>query len=451
LIIELSASTAGENQMSSNLRVVIIGGGTGGLCLAQALHRTGVSVAVYERSRTRTERLQGYRVHINPHGSAALHECLPPELWHAFVGTTGTSGGNFGFVTEQLEELLFLDEETVTGGSAEPHRAHHSVSRITLHQVLSSGLEGVLHYGKEFDRYERNSDGTVTCFFADGTTATADVVVGADGASSRVREQLLPHAERVDTGIRNIAGKFPLTEETRKLLPALIQQGPKTVMPPKGCGMFTAPHELDEGAAITGNGIGGNDETVEHDAVLFDNTTSYLMWAYAASEARFPANLSSLDGSQLRDLVGQMITDWHPVLRRLVAKSPAETVTLIPIRTSVPVKPWPTGTVTLLGDAIHSMTPFRGIGANVALRDAALLARNLIAASRGERDLLGAIGDYEREMIDYGFAAVRAARRAGEQFVSESRFGRIMFKTILRFFSAVPPLKRKVFSDHGTK
>src|SRR5439155_25607012 len=109
----------------------------------------------------------------------------------------------------------------------EPQRAHYSVSRITLHQVLSSGLSGILHYGKEFERYEHNADGTVTCFFADGSSAVANVVVGADGASSRVRRQLLPHAERVDTGIRNIVGKLPLTDETRKVLPHAIQQGAK--------------------------------------------------------------------------------------------------------------------------------------------------------------------------------------------------------------------------------
>src|SRR5256885_5511239 len=108
--------------MSTRTNVAIIGGGPGGLCLAQALHRAGVGVAVYERSRTRTERLQGYRVHINPHGAAALHECLPPELWQAFVETGGTSGGNFGFVTEQLDELLFLDEETVSRGTLDPSR-----------------------------------------------------------------------------------------------------------------------------------------------------------------------------------------------------------------------------------------------------------------------------------------------------------------------------------------
>jgi 2-polyprenyl-6-methoxyphenol hydroxylase-like FAD-dependent oxidoreductase len=55
------------------------------------------------------------------------------------------------------------------------------------------------------------------------------------------------------------------------------------------------------------------------------------------------------------------------------------------------------------------MTPFRGIGANTALRDAVLLRDALVSADRGERDLLAALSDYERSMIDYGFAAVRAS------------------------------------------
>ena len=438
--------------MSQRIQVAIIGGGTGGLCLAQALHRAGVRVAVYERSRTRTERLQGYRVHINPHGSAALHDCLPPELWQAFVDTTGTSGGNFGFVTEQLKPLMFLAEEEIAGPSPEPYHAHHSVSRITLHQVLSSGLDGVLHHGKEFDRYERNADGTVTCFFADGTSTTADVVVGADGANSRMRRQLLPHAERVDTGIRTIVGKFPLTDETRHRLPELIRQGPKSILPPRGCFGFTAPHELSETMTLRTNGIGGNDATAEHDSVLFDNTSSYIMWSYGAHESRFPvADLSTVDGPALRDLAGRLMATWHPAIREMVADSPAESITAITIRTQNPVEPWQTTNVTLLGDAIHNMTPFQGIGANTALRDAHLLARNLIAVSRGERELIEALNDYERQMLDYGFAAVKSSLNAGRQMTSDSGVGRAMFKTILRFFSAVPPLKRKVFSDQGNK
>jgi salicylate hydroxylase len=440
--------------MSQRFRVAIVGGGTGGLCLAQALHNADVDVAVYERSRMRTERLQGYRVHINPRGSHALHECLPPELWQAFVATCGTSGNSFGFITEQLDELLFVEDELTSGADSDPVDAHHSVSRITLHQVLSAGLDGVLRHGKEFERYDRAADGTITLHFADGTTATADVLVAADGANSRVRGQYLPHAKRIDTGIRAIAGKFPLTEKTKQRLPACLHAGPNNVIPPAGCGMFVAPHELGTDHAPTAEGFGANDETATADAVHFDNTGSYVMWAYAANGTRFPrdeTDLSDMDGAALRDLVSRLIKDWHPSLRQLVAESPAQTVTLLPIRTSVKVSQWETTNITLLGDAIHSMTPFRGIGANTALRDAQLLSRKLVAAARGELDLLAAIRDYEAQMIDYGFGAVRVSLRTAEQTISANRVGRSMLKVALRMFSAVPPLKRKVFSELGNK
>jgi len=67
----------------SPFHVVIIGGGIGGLTLAQGLNKSGASVAVCEHDGTSTDRVQGYRVHINPTGSVALHECLPPHLFDA--------------------------------------------------------------------------------------------------------------------------------------------------------------------------------------------------------------------------------------------------------------------------------------------------------------------------------------------------------------------------------
>lgn len=411
------------------IRVAIVGGGTGGLCLAQGLVRAGMEVAVYERSASRTERLQGYRVRIDPDGARALHACLPPEVWQAFLDTTGRGGGGFAFLTEQLESLLLLEEPIERPA---PEAADHSVSRITLHQVLSTGLDGIIQHGKEFQRYERAANGELTLRFADGGTARAELLIGADGASSRVRRQFLPHAQRVAIGVHGIAGKLPLTPETRSWLPPRLVAGANLVTAARDHGMFLAPHELD--------GEQVNDETYAADSALFDNTTSYLMWALATKAP----GLSELDGdgAALRGRAGELIGDWHPLLRRMVAETDPVVVSLLPIRTSVPVDPWPTTNITLLGDAIHSMTPFRGVGANVALRDAELLCRNLIAAHRGDRPLLDAIGDYERQMLDYGFRAVRESLRAANQFVSESRLGRRVFRTVLRTASAVPPLKR---------
>jgi len=92
------------------LHVLVIGGGIGGLALAQGLKKSGVSVAVYERDRTRTDRVQGYRVHINPAGSVALHECLPDRLFDAFARTCGKPSAGIRFVTEQMKLLISFDE-----------------------------------------------------------------------------------------------------------------------------------------------------------------------------------------------------------------------------------------------------------------------------------------------------------------------------------------------------
>ncbi|NJP93706.1 FAD-dependent monooxygenase [Nonomuraea sp. FMUSA5-5] len=435
--------------MTTTKDIAIIGGGIGGLCLAQGLVKAGMKVTVYERDRTPSDRLQGYRVHIDPNGARALHDCLPPELWRAFLDTTGRGGQDFGFLTEQLRTLTVIRNPK----AADRADDHHSVSRITLRQVLLSGLDEHVRFGKTYERYERLPDGRTRLFFADGTSATADIVVGADGGNSRVRQQYLPHARRVDTGIVTVAGKYPLTPETRALLAPRLVDGPNSIIPPKGMGFFTAPHDLDDDFPTTrdftgtgtGTGVTGGPHRIgvtEQEGVLMDNTSSYLLWAFGAAAGRFPAGLASMTGEQLKATVTGMIRGWHRDLLTMVGLSPAEAVTLLPIRTSIPIGPWQPTPITLLGDAIHSMTPMAGIGANTALRDARLLCAELT----GGGDPVEAIGRYEERMREYGFAAVRGSLRAARQFVGESRAARIGFKTFLRGVERIPPLKAKVFS-----
>src|SRR5207244_9233262 len=196
------------------------------------------------RNRVRTDWLQGYRIHISPHGSRALHECLPGELWDAFTATAGRPTAGCGFLTEQMKDLLFLDRDLIAGPEPDPVSSHHSVSRITLRQVLLEGLDDLVEFGKEFVGYEQTPDGVRACF-ADGTAATGDLLVAADGANSRVRRQYLPHAERIDTGLVAVAGKVPLNEETRRWLPPRLYTTVNNILPRRGGLMFTAVWEGD--------------------------------------------------------------------------------------------------------------------------------------------------------------------------------------------------------------
>ena len=432
--------------MTRRPHVLVIGGGIGGLCLAQGLKGAGVSVGVYERTRIGTDWLQGYRIHISPQGSRALHECLPTELWEAFTATAGKPSAGFGFLTEQLKELLFLDRELLAGDETSPVSSHHSVSRITLRQVLLGGMDDVVHFGKDFTRYEQTPDGRVTAYFSDGTSATGDVLVAADGANSRVRRQYLPGAHRIDTGVAAIAGKLPLDDQARAWLPRRLSTSVNNIMPPRDSFMFVAVWEGDRKRAALPVGVRGGDDAARlRPGLLFDNTQDYLFWAYAAKRDAYPAaGLDGSDGRALQRLTRSMIRGWLPALLRIVAESDPATVAPVRIRSMAPVSPWPTTSVTLLGDAIHNMTPMAGIGANTALRDASLLCRKLTAADRGQAPLLSAIREYEAEMLDYGFAAVRLSLRNARQATSGGRAGRGAVRTALRVAKAIPPVKRQM-------
>jgi 2-polyprenyl-6-methoxyphenol hydroxylase-like FAD-dependent oxidoreductase len=104
-----------------------------------------------------------------------------------------------------------------------------------------------------------------------------------------------------------------------------------------------------------------------------------------------------------------------------------------------------TRNVTLLGDALHNMTPFRGMGANVALRDAAALRCALVRVVRGESLLLESLAAYEREMIEYGFRAVRASLANMRMVHSEgigrelTELGFRLMSDLMRFFARLGP------------
>jgi 2-polyprenyl-6-methoxyphenol hydroxylase-like FAD-dependent oxidoreductase len=90
-----------------------------------------------------------------------------------------------------------------------------------------------------------------------------------------------------------------------------------------------------------------------------------------------------------------------------------------------------------------------GIGTNTALRDADLLRRALITVRDGSAGLIPAIAGYEREMLDYGFAAVRRSLRNARQAAYSTRFSRALFRAGLRLVAAVPPLRRAMARGLG--
>ena len=91
------------------LKVMIVGAGTGGLCLAQGLKADGIAVEVFERERSPTDRLQGYRLSINATGRRALKECLQDSLFDKLVASCANPSRAVTFLDHRLKQLLAID------------------------------------------------------------------------------------------------------------------------------------------------------------------------------------------------------------------------------------------------------------------------------------------------------------------------------------------------------
>jgi salicylate hydroxylase len=418
--------------------VMVIGGGIGGLALAHGLLKAGRPVRVFERTRERSDWLQGYRIHINPAGATALRDLLPASSWTAFT-RAASPGGGFGFLTDRGADLLGLGEDEISGRGADPlglgedeiSGRHYGIGRIPLRQVLLAGLGDVLEPGWEFTSYDLDGD-HVVAHFADGSSARGAVLVGADGANSRVRAQLLPRAAgRRDTGVLTIAGRSSALDG----LPRTLTDRANIVIPRGRGSLFTA--------AWSGQ----------------------VLWGYSDATERFPAGVERFDAEALLRIAGDRLRGWAPEFRDLVSRSDPATVNAFRVKSAIEVQAPPhpygrdtklpgtndktielsTSRVTLLGDAIHSMTPMAGVGANTALRDAALLGHELT----GGKPVLEAIETYEREMLAYGFDAVRLSLRNARQAAHSTALSRATFRTVLRVTAALPPLRRRFAQTLG--
>lgn len=380
------------------LRVIVIGGGIGGLCFAQGLRGAGIEVAVYERSEAhpRASWQQGYQIHINAAGSAALEACLPSDTFALFRARALRPRDGVQILDGQLTPLTALAPRAIEGSNP--------IERTALRDVLLTGLDGVVAFRRALVRYESDPAG-IHAIFDDGTAASCDVLVGADGVGSRVRAQYLPDATVEDIGLVGMAGKLPLTEAVRTYLPPSLLTHLTSIRAPRGLYMIVTQSihkSRADGAAAGGAAMS---------AVAAED--DHLIWVLVSAREVYGTDAAKLfhDGSALRDLARRLTSEWHQTLQRIVADTDAGVVSATALRAAQDVQPWATTKVTLLGDAIHAMPPLQGQGGSTALRDAALLARKLASADLRDMELLDAIHEYESAMLVYGFEAVHAAKR----------------------------------------
>jgi 2-polyprenyl-6-methoxyphenol hydroxylase-like FAD-dependent oxidoreductase len=262
-----------------------------------------------------------------------------------------------------------------------------------LREILLARLGDAVHFGKDFEHYERLAGGRVRAHFADGTTATGDLLVGADGTNSAVRRLLLPAAgiDELDTAIY---GRTPLTAGVLRWLPEVLVDSFTRILGSSGTAMALT-------TCRTWAPVADAAARIAPDVRLTD-VPDYVSWTLSPVD---PAPVDP-EGAPLHRRARELVAGWHPALRRIVDKADVAATYRFVISAAIPVEPWPAGNVTLLGDAIHTMTPGRGQGANTALRDAGLLRDALVDVAAGCLPLVDAVARYQAEMLRYGFQAV---------------------------------------------
>lgn len=345
-----------------NTPVTIIGAGLGGLVLARVLHIHGVPVAVYEADASPTARAQGGMLDIHDHdGQVALQAAGLTDEFRSLI----LEGAEATRVLGPDGTVLFDEPDDGDGGRPE-------VQRGELRRILLESLPaGTVRWGHKLGAVRAIGEGRHEVTFADGGTVATSLLVGADGAWSRVRP-LLSAAVPEYAG-RSFVETYLFDGDVRH---------PAAAKAVGGGALFA----LAPGKGIQAHREGGG---ALHAYVALSESLDWF------------ADIDFSDAGAAVARIAQEFEGWAPELTALITE--ADTAPVLRPLHALPVgHRWDrVPGVTLVGDAAHLAVP-NGEGANLAMYDGAELAAAIIAHPG---DVETAVAEYERAMFPRGATA----------------------------------------------
>lgn len=374
-----------------NTPIAIIGAGLGGLVLARVLHVHGIAATVFEAEASPQARTQGGMLDIHENnGQAALRAAGLADEFRALVHP----GGQASRVLAHDGTLLMDDPDDGTGGRPE-------VVRGELRRILLESLpDGAVRWGHKVVAVESLGGGRHRVAFANGATTITGLVVGADGAWSRVRP-LVSSA---------VPAYFGTTYVETNLHDADVHH-PASARAVGGGAMF---------AMTPGRGIFAHREPngVLHTYVALNKPSEWI------------AGIDFSEPASALARVAAEFAGWAPALTALITDADTPPVPR-PLHALPADHRWDrVPGVTLLGDAAHLMPP-SGEGANLAMFDGAELARHLVAHPQ---DVEAALAAYEAELFPRSAAeAVEAIR------ILDACLGDGAPQSLLDFFAGFAP------------
>lgn len=317
--------------------VGVIGAGIGGLVLGLAAARAGMSVNMYERVSELGE--VGAGITISPNADRVLqHIGLGPEISRlAYVPqrqwTQNWSTGE-----------ILIDKERGPDVVRKYGAGYYHLHRADLHTMLVDAFlaEKNTELLLEHELVDCDQDGT--CTFANGKTVSADVIVGADGVKSSVRDCLFASSPAKFSGQVAWRGVVPVgrLNDDSKLRHPGIHIGPQRLV---------ARYPVRDG------------QLINYAAFVELNGWEEESWSIRSTIAELASHFEGCD----------------PELMAMIRATPEDQIFKWALHVREPLDTWVAGRVTLLGDAAHPMLPFMGQGAGTAIEDAMILSRTLAA------------------------------------------------------------------------
>jgi 2-polyprenyl-6-methoxyphenol hydroxylase-like FAD-dependent oxidoreductase len=341
-------------------KIAIIGGGPGGLTLARLLQVKGIDCTVYERDLSRDVRVQGATLDL--HEDSGLKALQEGDLMEAFKANY-RPGADKTLIMDKYATIL-LDEHV----NEKEEFSRPEIDRGPLRDILLDSLKpGTVVWNSYLQSLDKTGDHRILRFL-DGTMASADLVIAADGANSKVRPYITP-IRPFYTGYTAVEGAVYHAETAAPRIHRLLSGGKIFAL-------------SDEKTLIVG--------------AKGDGSLAFYIGFAAPEDWYHRSNIDFSDNNQVLAWFQDTFTGWDPVWYELFENAEPHFIPR-PQYCMPPDQYWEAlPDLSMLGDAAHLMPPYAGEGVNMAMLDALELSRCL--SSSEFPDTQAAIAAYERQM-----------------------------------------------------